>query len=218
MVEKVKKDASEAKEPKKAAPKKAEPAKKAPSKAAEKAEAKAKVQVETVKKVGAKKDDAAPATFKDAVKKPAPAPKPAKEAAPKEKPARDAAGRVYATGKRKSSIARVWIMPGKGKIVVNGKDFEAYFRRPILQLLICQPFEVASREKSYDVSATLKGGGLSGQAGALKHGISKALALAEPELRAPIKRAGFLTRDSRIVERKHYGRKKARRSFQFSKR
>ncbi|MDR1476868.1 MAG: 30S ribosomal protein S9 [Rickettsiales bacterium] len=153
------------------------------------------------------------------MQKPAPARQADKEhAAPKEKPARDAAGRVYSTGKRKSSIARVWIVPGKGRIVVNGKDFEAYFRRPILQLLICQPFEVSGREKSYDVSATLKGGGLSGQAGALKHGISKALALAEPELRAPIKRAGFLTRDSRIVERKHYGHKKARRSFQFSKR
>lgn len=195
-------------------------AKKAPSKAAEKAEAKAHVKVETVKKVGAKKaepDASAPATLADVVKKPA-APKAKEPAAPKEKRARDSSGRTYATGKRKSSIARVWIMPGKGAIVVNGKDFEAYFRRPVLQLLICQPFEIAKREKSYDVMATLKGGGLSGQAGALKHGISKALALAEPELRAPIKAAGFLTRDSRVVERKHYGHKKARRSFQFSKR
>ena len=131
---------------------------------------------------------------------------------------KDKQGRAYATGKRKTSIARVWLSAGKGKITVNGKDFEAYFRRPVLQLLIVQPFQVASREKAYDVTATLVGGGLSGQAGALKHGISRALAIFEPELRGVLKAAGFLTRDSRIVESKKYGHKKARKSFQFSKR
>ncbi|MCL2440052.1 MAG: 30S ribosomal protein S9 [Alphaproteobacteria bacterium] len=136
----------------------------------------------------------------------------------KDKTVRDAAGRVYATGKRKNAIARVWLSAGKGKITVNGKDCEAYFRRPVLQILINQPFEVAGRERAYDVMATLSGGGLSGQAGALKHAISIAITRFEPELRAAVKKAGFLTRDSRIVERKHYGHKKARRSFQFSKR
>ncbi|MDR1009440.1 MAG: 30S ribosomal protein S9 [Rickettsiales bacterium] len=125
---------------------------------------------------------------------------------------------MYATGKRKNAIARVWLSAGKGKIVVNGKDCEAYFRRPVLQLLINQPFQIAGREGAYDIMATLKGGGLSGQAGALKHGISQAIARFEPELRPAIKKAGFLTRDSRVVERKHFGHKKARRSFQFSKR
>ncbi|MBQ8660171.1 MAG: 30S ribosomal protein S9 [Alphaproteobacteria bacterium] len=115
-------------------------------------------------------------------------------------------------------MARVWIKAGKGSITVNGKDYESYFRRPILQMVINQPFGITKREGAYDVVATIVGGGLSGQAGALKHGISKALALAEPELRSVIKQAGFLTRDSRVVERKHYGHKKARRSFQFSKR
>ncbi|MBP3615670.1 MAG: 30S ribosomal protein S9 [Alphaproteobacteria bacterium] len=115
-------------------------------------------------------------------------------------------------------MARVWIKAGKGSITVNGKDYESYFRRPILQMVINQPFGITKREGAYDVVATIIGGGLSGQAGALKHGISKALALAEPELRSVIKQAGFLTRDSRVVERKHYGHKKARRSFQFSKR
>ena len=136
----------------------------------------------------------------------------------KQKPLKDSFGRVYSTGKRKTSVARVWIKLGKGKVVVNGKDYEQYFRRPILQMVVNQPFELVSRIGSYDVEATIKGGGLSGQAGALKHGISKALSLFEPELRNVIKKAGFLTRDSRIVERKHYGHKKARRSFQFSKR
>ena len=136
----------------------------------------------------------------------------------KQKEVKDSFGRVYSTGKRKTSIARVWIKLGKGKIVVNGKKYEEYFRRPILQMIVNQPFELVSRMGSYDVEATIKGGGLSGQAGALKHGISKALSLFEPELRDVIKKAGFLTRDSRIVERKHYGHKKARRSFQFSKR
>ncbi|MEE9272743.1 MAG: 30S ribosomal protein S9 [Robiginitomaculum sp.] len=130
----------------------------------------------------------------------------------------DELGRSYATGKRKNSIARVWIKPGNGKITINGRDQEAYFARPVLRLIIRQPFEVAERLDGYDVIATAKGGGLSGQAGAVRHGISKALTLYEPILRAPLKAGGFLTRDSRVVERKKYGRKKARRSFQFSKR
>jgi len=134
------------------------------------------------------------------------------------KPVVDAQGRTYATGKRKDAVARVWIKPGSGKIVVNGRDQETYFARPTLRLVVNQPFAVSGRENQYDVTATVKGGGLSGQAGAVKHGISKAIQLAEPELRAPLKAAGFLTRDSRVVERKKYGRAKARRSFQFSKR
>ena len=130
----------------------------------------------------------------------------------------DAQGRSYATGRRKDAVARVWIKPGNGKITVNGRDQETYFARPTLRLVINQAFEVADRVGSYDVVATVKGGGLSGQAGAVKHGISQALTKFEPELRAPVKAAGFLTRDSRVVERKKYGRAKARRSFQFSKR
>ena len=136
----------------------------------------------------------------------------------KEKPIKDSLGRVYSTGKRKTSVARVWIKAGNGKIVVNKKGYEEYFRRPVLQMIVNQPFSVVNRLGSYDVMATIQGGGLSGQAGALKHGISKALSLFEPELRPLLKKAGFLTRDSRVVERKHYGHKKARRSFQFSKR
>ncbi len=134
------------------------------------------------------------------------------------KPVVDDQGRSYATGKRKDAVARVWVKPGSGKVTVNGRDQEAYFARPTLRLIVNQPFQVAGRENQYDVIATVKGGGLSGQAGAVKHGISKALQLAEPELRGPLKAAGFLTRDSRVVERKKYGRAKARRSFQFSKR
>ena len=134
------------------------------------------------------------------------------------KPVVDAQGRTYATGKRKDAVARVWIKPGSGKITVNGRDQEIYFARPTLRLVVNQPFQVSGREKQYDVIATVKGGGLSGQAGAVKHGISKAIQLAEPELRASLKVAGFLTRDSRVVERKKYGKAKARRSFQFSKR
>ena len=130
----------------------------------------------------------------------------------------DAQGRSYATGRRKDAVARVWIKPGSGKITVNGRDQEVYFARPTLRLVISQAFEVADRVGSYDVIATVKGGGLSGQAGAVKHGISQALTKYEPELRAPVKAAGFLTRDSRAVERKKYGKAKARRSFQFSKR
>lgn len=130
----------------------------------------------------------------------------------------DELGRSYATGKRKNSIARVWIKPGSGKIIVNGRDQEVYFARPVLRLIIAQTFQVADRVDSYDVMATVKGGGLSGQAGAIRHGITKALTYYEPILRAPLKAAGFITRDSRVVERKKYGKAKARKSFQFSKR
>ena len=130
----------------------------------------------------------------------------------------DAQGRAYATGRRKDAVARVWIKPGTGKVTVNGKDQEVYFARPTLRLVINQPFAISEREGQYDVVATVSGGGLSGQAGAVKHGISQALTKFEPALRGVVKAAGFLTRDSRVVERKKYGRAKARRSFQFSKR
>lgn len=130
----------------------------------------------------------------------------------------DAQGRAYATGRRKDAVARVWIKPGSGKVTVNGRDQEIYFARPTLRLVINQPFVIAGREGQYDVVARVQGGGLSGQAGAVKHGIAQALTRYEPALRTPVKRAGFLTRDSRTVERKKYGRAKARRSFQFSKR
>ncbi|MBV1689944.1 30S ribosomal protein S9 [Novosphingobium sp. G106] len=130
----------------------------------------------------------------------------------------DAQGRAYATGRRKDAVARVWLKPGSGKIIVNGRDQEVYFARPTLRLVINQVFGVADRAGQYDVVATVKGGGLSGQAGAVKHGIAQALSKFEPKLRAAVKAAGFLTRDPRVVERKKYGRAKARRSFQFSKR
>ena len=130
----------------------------------------------------------------------------------------DAEGRAYATGKRKNAIARVWVKPGSGKITVNGKDFNLFFARPVLQMILQQPIVAAARKDQYDVVATVAGGGLSGQAGAVRHGISKALTYYEPELRAVLKKGGFLTRDSRVVERKKYGKAKARRSFQFSKR
>ena len=130
----------------------------------------------------------------------------------------DDKGRAYATGKRKDAVARVWIKPGPGKITVNGRELGTYFARPVLRMLINQPFAVTEREGQYDVTCTVKGGGLSGQAGAVKHGISKALLYYEPGLRGALKKEGFLTRDSRVVERKKYGRRKARRSFQFSKR
>lgn len=130
----------------------------------------------------------------------------------------DQYGRAYATGRRKDAVARVWLKPGSGKITINGRDQEVYFARPTLRLVINQPFGVADRAGQYDVICTVKGGGLSGQAGAVKHGISQALTRYEPVLRAPVKAAGFLTRDSRAVERKKYGKAKARRSFQFSKR
>ena len=130
----------------------------------------------------------------------------------------DKQGRAYATGRRKDAVARVWLKPGTGKIVVNGRDQEVYFARPTLRLVINQPFDVAGRTGQYDIMATVAGGGLSGQAGAVKHGISQALTKYEPALRAAIKAEGFLTRDSRAVERKKYGKAKARKSFQFSKR
>ena len=130
----------------------------------------------------------------------------------------DAQGRAYATGKRKNAIARVWVRPGSGKITVNGRDQQTYFARPTLRLVINQPFEISDRRGQYDVICTVEGGGLSGQAGALRHGIAQALSRFEPGLRLGVKQAGFLTRDPRVVERKKYGRAKARRSFQFSKR
>jgi small subunit ribosomal protein S9 len=139
-------------------------------------------------------------------------------AAPKREPKRDKLGRSYATGRRKNAIARVWLKPGKGEILVNGKKAPQYFARPVLRMLITQPFLVADRYNQFDVYCTVNGGGLSGQAGAVRHGISRALTYYEPDLRGILKVAGFLTRDSRVVERKKYGKAKARRSFQFSKR
>ncbi len=130
----------------------------------------------------------------------------------------DAQGRAYATGKRKDAVARVWLKPGSGKIVVNGRDQEVYFARPSLRLVINQPFGITERVGQYDVMVTVKGGGLSGQAGAVKHGIAQALSKYEPTLRSAVKAEGYLTRDSRVVERKKYGKAKARKSFQFSKR
>ena len=130
----------------------------------------------------------------------------------------DAQGRAYATGRRKDAVARVWLKPGSGKITINGRDQEVYFARPTLRLVINQVFDITERRGQYDVVATVIGGGLSGQAGAVKHGISQALTRYEPGLRTTVKRAGFLTRDPRVVERKKYGRAKARKSFQFSKR
>ena len=130
----------------------------------------------------------------------------------------DAHGRAYATGKRKDAIARVWVKPGSGKIVINDKEYEKYFARPVLQMVLRQPIVAANRDGQYDIIATVKGGGLSGQAGAVRHGISKALTYYEPGLRGVLKKGGFLTRDSRVVERKKYGKAKARRSFQFAKR
>ena len=160
-------------------------------------------QVNSLEELSAVSGDAAPAT--------------AVVAEPRE-PVRDALGRAYATGKRKDAVARVWIKPGSGKVVVNGKELNTYFARPVLQMILRQPFQVAGVEDQFDVVATVKGGGLSGQAGAVKHGVSKALQLYDPTLRAALKAAGFLTRDSRVVERKKFGKRKARRSFQFSKR
>ena len=130
----------------------------------------------------------------------------------------DSLGRAYATGKRKDAVARVWVKQGPGNITVNGKDHTAYFARPVLRMVLSQPFQVTERVGQYDIVCTVAGGGLSGQAGAVRHGLSKALSLREPELRGVLKKAGMLTRDSRVVERKKYGKAKARRSFQFSKR
>ncbi len=146
------------------------------------------------------------------------APMRAQEPAPLREKKVDKLGRAYATGKRKNAIARVWVKPGKGKITINGKDSDAYFARPVLRMMINQPFKITEREGEFDVVCTVTGSGLSGQAGAVRHGISKALSDYEPALRPALKHAGFLTRDSRVVERKKYGRRKARRSFQFSKR
>jgi small subunit ribosomal protein S9 len=140
------------------------------------------------------------------------------EAAPVREPKRDAQGRSYATGRRKNAVARVWVKPGKGDMEINGKPASKYFARPVLRMLIAQPFLVSDRHQQFDVFATVVGGGLSGQAGALRHGISRALTYYEPGLRPLLKKAGFLTRDPRVVERKKYGKMKARRSFQFSKR
>ena len=143
---------------------------------------------------------------------------PTAEAQAHHEPQRDAQGRAYATGKRKNAIARVWIKPGRGKITVNGRDQEVYFARPVLRMMIAQPMEVAGRLGEFDVEATVSGSGLSGQAGAVRHAIAKALTYYEPGLRTVLKPHGFLTRDPRVVERKKYGKAKARRSFQFSKR
>ncbi len=146
-----------------------------------------------------------------------PPPQATPDVAPTE-PIRDELGRSYATGKRKDAVARVWIRSGTGRIVVNKQDYTDYFKRQVLQMIIRQPFKLVNAENSFDVMATVRGGGLSGQAGSIKHGISKALQYYEPSYRPALKSAGFLTRDSRVVERKKYGRRKARRRFQFSKR
>ncbi len=130
----------------------------------------------------------------------------------------DPFGRAYGTGRRKDAVARVWIKPGSGRMSVNGRDLDTYFARPALRMIINQPFVAAGRAQAYDVMCTVKGGGLSGQAGAVRHGLAKALTFYEPDLRPALKKEGFLTRDPRVVERKKYGKKKARRSFQFSKR
>jgi small subunit ribosomal protein S9 len=167
-----------------------------------------------------KEDAPAPAAEAPAEEAAAPAETatPPVEEAPLREQQLDKHGRAYATGRRKDAIARVWLKPGSGKILVNGREQKVYFARPSLRLVINQPFDVADRKGQYDVVATVKGGGLSGQAGAVKHGIAQALSRYEPALRAAVKQAGFLTRDPRVVERKKYGRAKARRSFQFSKR
>ena len=144
--------------------------------------------------------------------------KPAAPEAPKYVQKLDKQGRAYATGKRKNAVARVWVKPGSGKIVVNTKPVEQFFARPVLRMMIQQPLVATNRNGQYDVICTVSGGGLSGQAGAVRHGLSKALTYYEPDLRGALKKGGFLTRDSRVVERKKYGRAKARRSFQFSKR
>ena len=161
--------------------------------------------------------DAAPAA-EATTDEPAPAPINLQPEAPLREQQLDKYGRAYATGRRKDAIARVWLKPGSGKIVVNGRDQETYFARPTLRLVINQPFGITDRIGQYDVIATVKGGGLSGQAGAVLHGIAQALSRFEPVLRTTVKREGFLTRDSRVVERKKYGKAKARKSFQFSKR
>src|SRR3954464_3471156 len=167
--------------------------------------------------LGATPAPAAPAPEAPVVAETPAAPPPV-EAAPLREQQLDKYGRAYATGRRKDAVARVWLKPGSGKIVINGREQDVYFARPTLRLIINQVFDVTDRKGQYDVEATVKGGGLSGQAGAVRHGISTALTRYEPALRIAVKREGFLTRDSRVVERKKYGRAKARRSFQFSKR
>ncbi len=179
--------------------------------AAEAKKTTAKKAATTVKKA-APAVKKAPAAAKKATTKPAAA----KSAVAVSTPKLDKA--IYATGKRKDSVARVYLMPGKGNIVINDRPMAEYFRRPVLQMILNQPFAVTKREGAYDAFVMVMGGGLSGQAGAVKHGLSKALEKSEPDLRAALKAAGFLTRDSRVVERKHYGFRKARRSTQFSKR
>ena len=168
--------------------------------------------------LGATPAPAAPVPEAPVAEAPAAPPAPPVESAPLREQQLDKFGRAYATGRRKDAVARVWLKPGSGKIVINGREQEIYFARPTLRLVINQPFDVAERRDQYDVEATVVGGGLSGQAGAVKHGIAQALTRYEPALRSVVKHAGFLTRDSRVVERKKYGRAKARRSFQFSKR
>jgi len=143
---------------------------------------------------------------------------PAPEPAPRYVQKLDPQGRAYATGKRKDAVARVWIKPGPGKAVVNGKALDSYFARPVLRMILRQPLGIAKRTGQYDLTVSVAGGGLSGQAGAVRHGLAKALVNYEPDLRPILKKEGFLTRDPRVVERKKYGKKKARRSFQFSKR
>src|SRR4051812_32307241 len=143
---------------------------------------------------------------------------PAAPEAPKHVQKLDAQGRAYATGKRKDAVARVWIKPGSGQITINNRPVDVYFARPVLRMILQQPLQVANRTDQYDIVVSVMAGGLSGQAGAVRHGLSKALTYYEPELRGPLKKEGFLTRDPRVVERKKYGKKKARRSFQFSKR
>lgn len=170
------------------------------------------------KKTAATKTTAKTTTKKAAPAKKAPAKKIETAAAKKTVAIAKLNGSIYATGKRKDSVARVYLTPGKGNITINGIAMKEYFKRPVLQMILVQPFDVTKRDDAYDVIAMVQGGGLSGQAGAVKHGISKALEKREPELRAALKSAGFLTRDSRVVERKHYGVRKARRSTQFSKR
>ncbi len=151
----------------------------------------------------------------EAAEEAAPPPPPPQVETPLREQQLDKYGRAYATGRRKDAVARVWLKPGSGRIVINGREQETYFARPTLRLVINQPFDVADRRGQYDIEATVKGGGLSGQAGAIKHGIAQALTRYEPALRTTVKQAGFLTRDPRVVERKKYGRAKARRSFQF---
>ncbi|MCA1653597.1 MAG: 30S ribosomal protein S9 [Sphingomicrobium sp.] len=172
---------------------------------------------ETPADAAASVETAAPATTDEAAVAPVSTQGPQIEAVLREQQL-DKQGRAYATGRRKDAVARVWLKPGSGKIVVNGREQEVYFARPTLRLVINQPFGITDRSGQYDVIATVKGGGLSGQAGAVLHGIAQALSRYEPVLRTTVKRAGFLTRDPRVVERKKYGRAKARKSFQFSKR